>query len=165
MMRTNVRDRGLRRRLPAAAVMLVVAVFAAGCGGDDTGAKNTYVGQVNKAQEEFAATFERLAGQITATSSAADDRRTLRGFQKAIDATTADMRAIRPPAEVKNLHADFVDELAGYGDAIAKAEKGLGAANNVTDISKAQADLAQSTSRTSAAVNRTIAEINTKLRE
>jgi hypothetical protein len=158
----------MRNGRAALAAVLLVACFglvAGGCGGGDVEAKNDYVAEVNRVQEEFASTFERLAGEITATSTAAEDRKTLAGFQTAVDETVADLGKVKPPDEVKTLHQDLVDEISGYGEAITKAEQGFSSSASVEQLTKAQAELAESTAKTSSAVNQTITEINTKLRE
>jgi hypothetical protein len=149
----------------AVAVMLLAPASLAACGDGDTAKKNAYVEQVNRAQEQFAATYERLAAQVTATSSPSEDRRTLRGFQTATDRTVSDLRKISPPEEVAELHRDLVAEITGYGEAIGTARMRLRDPSSITQITRAQAKLAEETSQTSAAVNRTISEINARLRE
>ena len=148
----------------ALVLLLLAAVLLAGCGGGDTKTNNAYVDQVNKVQSEFAATFERLSGQITATSTAAQDRATLESFKKAIDGTVADLRAITPPGKVKDLHAQLAATIARYGSAIAAAEKGLTHADAATRA-KAASRLSQETSTTSADFSRVIDEINRKLHQ
>jgi len=154
-----------RGRCAAALTLLLLATaLLGGCGGGDTKASNAYVDQVNKVQSEFAATFERLSGQITATSTIAQDRATLESFKRAIEATVTDLRAIRPPDKVKDLHAQLATTIASYGTAIAAAEKGLTHADAATRA-KASAKLSQETSTTSADFSRVIDEINRKLRQ
>ena len=80
-------------------VVLLAALGAAGCGGD-VKQNNEYVDAVNKAQNEFAATFDRLNSQITSTSSPKQDRRTLTRFQTAIDTVVADLNKVEPPDKV-----------------------------------------------------------------
>ena len=154
-----------RGRLAGALVLLLlVTALLAGCGGGDTKTNNAYVDQVNKVQSEFAATFERLSGQITATSTAAQDRATLESFRRAVDKTVANLRAITPPDKVKDLHAQLATTIASYGAAIAAAEKGLTRADAATRA-KASAKLSEETSTTSADFSRVIDEINRKLRQ
>ncbi len=148
----------------ALALLLLAAALLAGCGGGDTKTNNAYVDQVNKVQSEFAATFERLSGQITATSTAKQDRATLEGFKRAVDRTVADLRAIKPPDKVKDLHAQLAATIARYGAAIAAAEQGLTHADAAARA-KASTKLSEETSTTSADFSRVIDEINRKLRQ
>jgi hypothetical protein len=155
------RRTGIARAL---ALVLLAATLLAGCGGADTKASNAYVDQVNKVQSEFAATFERLSGQITATSTAAQDGATLQGFKAAIDRTVARLKAIKPPDKVKDLHAQLTATIGRYGTAVAGAEAGL-AKPGAAARAKAAAKLAEDTSATSADFTRVIEQINQKLRQ
>ena len=88
----------------------------------DTKAANDYVDAVNKAQTGFAAKFDRLSGQITSTSTAAQDRQTLDGFRQAIDKVVTDFRAVKAPDKVKALHGRLISEISAYGKEIDKAK-------------------------------------------
>ncbi len=151
-----------RRLLTAGAVVLAVALGAAGCGGS-VEKSNTYVEQVNLAQTQFASSFTRLSREITASSTPAHDRKTLRAIRGSIAKTVTDLRAIHPPDKVKSLHADLVDAIAGYGDAVGTAEENL--SGTVAQASRAQARLATDTGRASTQVTAAISAINQKLRE
>ena len=78
-------------------------------------AANDYVDAVNKAQNDFAAKFDQLSGQITSTSTAAQDRQTLDGFKQAIDKVVTDFRAVKAPDKVKALHDQLIAEISAYG--------------------------------------------------
>ena len=117
--------RSARRLLAAGAVALALAGAAAGCGGD-VQKDNAYVDRVNLAQTQFASSFARLSREITASSTPAHDRKTLRAIEGSINTTVTDLRAIHPPDKVKSLHGDLVDAIAAYGDAIGTAEQNLG---------------------------------------
>lgn len=158
-----MRNPGTRAAVGAA--LAACALLAAGCGGGNVEEKNAYVEEVNRVQEEFAATFERLAGQVTSTSTAREDRRTLEGFGRTVDETVDELRQVEPPEDVRGLHEELVDEISGYGEAIATAEAQFTASASLEQLTKAQARLAESTSRTSSAVNQKIGEINARLRE
>jgi hypothetical protein len=154
-----------RRRAALAPLLLLFAVMLAlaGCGSGDTDKKNAYVDQVNAAQQSFATTFEQLSARITSSSTPSQDRRTLRGFQRAIDRTTKKLEGVTPPDAVKQLHQQLIDEITSYGTAITTFEDALG--GDVVELSKAQATLATRTSQTSADLSRTIDRINQKLHE
>ena len=115
--------------------------MASGCG-SDTKAANDYVDAVNKAQNDFATKFDQLSGQITSTSTAAQDRQTLDGFKQAIDKVVADFRAVKAPDKVKALHDQLISEISAYGREIDKA-KGAFSDDDPQAIVKAQADLVE----------------------
>ena len=137
--------------------------MASGCG-SDTKEANDYVDAVNKAQNDFATKFDELSGQITSTSTAAQDRQTLDGFKQAIDKVVADFRAVKAPEKVKPLHDRLIAEISAYGREIDKA-KGAFSDDDPQAIVKAQADLVSAVTRVQAQINKTIADINKKLRE
>ncbi|MCU0259015.1 MAG: hypothetical protein MUC84_03415 [Solirubrobacteraceae bacterium] len=147
----------------AALAVTLAAGALAGCGSGDTDAKNAYVDEVNQAQNRFASTFEQLSGQITTTSTPGEDRRTLRGFETAIDKTAGELEAVTPPGEVKELHAELIDEMRGYGEAVGQFREAVG--GELDEVTRAQATLATKTSQTSSEINRTIDRINQALRE
>ena len=151
------------RRLWPGLVVVAVALVAPACG-SDTKAANDYVDAVNRAQNQFATTFDQLSGQITSTSTAAQDRRTLDGFKRAIDKVVADFRAVQAPDKVKPLHDKLIAEVSSYGVQIDNA-KGAFADNDPQAIVKAQADLIAAVTKVQAQINQTIADINKKLRE
>jgi len=158
----RTRRRPARRLLTAGAVVLAVALGTAGCGGS-VEKNNTYVDQVNLAQTQFASSFTRLSREITASSTPAHDRKTLRAIQGSIAKTVTDLRAIHPPDKVKALHGDLVDAIAGYGDAMGTAEEHL--SGTVAEATRAQAQLATDTGRASTQVTAAISAINQKLRQ
>jgi hypothetical protein len=149
------------RRLAAGAVLL--ALLLGGCGGDDVQESNAYVDSVNIAQSRFASSFERLARDITSSSTPEQDRRTLRSITKTLDETVVDLRKIVPPERVEAQHTQLVDTLAEYGEAIGAAEQKLG--GSAEQATAAEARLAADTARTSTRVNAAIAAINQKLRD
>ena len=154
--------RGVRRLSPGL-VVVALALVAAGCG-SDTKAANDYVDAVNRAQNQFASKFDQLSGQITSTSTPAQDRQTLDGFRQAIDKVVADFRAVKAPDKVKPLHDKLIAEVSSYGAQIDKA-KGAFSNNDPQAIVKAQADLIAGVTKVQAQINQTIADINKKLRE
>jgi sigma54-dependent transcription regulator len=154
--------RGVRRLSPAL-VVVALALAVSGCGAD-TKAANDYVDAVNKAQNDFATKFDELSGRITSTSTAAEDRKTLDGFKKAIDKVVKDFRAVKAPDKVKALHGKLIAEISSYGKEIDKAKAAF-ADEDPKAIVKAQADLVSALTRVQAQINTTIGEINKKLRE
>jgi hypothetical protein len=143
-------------------VSLVCGVVAPGCG-SDTKERNAYVDAVNRAQRNFQTQFRRLSGQITATSSAREDRRTLRRFETVIDGVVRDLRAVRPPASVSALHAQLIDAIASYGRQIEQARDAF-RSSSPAKIIAAQTRLISGITAVSARINRTIDQINRKLR-
>lgn len=152
-----------RRTMGAALLTALALLPAAGCG-DDVKPRNAYVDQVNSAQRRFVASFERLSSQITRSSTRAQDRRTLEGFDEAIGETVSELDDIEPPGEVRSLHARLAREIAGYGEVVREARDAL-SSRSPEAIAAAQAELAKDTSKASAAVGRTIDQINARLRE
>ena len=155
----------LKSARAAIAVLLVLlaAVVAAGCGGD-VKENNEYVDAVNKAQNEFASTFDRLNSQITSTSSPQQDRRTLTRFQTAIDKVVADLEAVKPPDEVTAEHKELVGEIDSYGDKLTDARKAF-ASTDPAKVIAAQTQLVTDVTEVSSRINSTIDSINKKLRE
>jgi uncharacterized phage infection (PIP) family protein YhgE len=153
--------RGVRRI--ATVLVAVAALVASGCG-SDTKAANDYVDSVNKAQNDFAATFDKLSSKITSTSSAQQDRATLDGFKEAVDKVVVDLRSVEVPGKVKDLHARLVSEISAYGKEIDKAKSAF-ARDDPQAIIKAQTELVGAVTRVSAQINQTIDAINKKLRE
>ena len=151
----------MRRLIPV--LLIVAAVVAPGCG-SDTKAANDYVDSVNQAQNQFAATFDKLSSQITSTSTAQQDRKTLDGFKQAVDKVVTDLNSVTPPAKVKGLHAQLVSEISAYGTEIDRAKEAF-ATSDPQAIIKAQTQLVSAVTRVSAQINGTIDAINKKLRE
>jgi hypothetical protein len=151
------------RRLASVLAVLALGVVASGCG-SDTKAANDYVDAVNRAQNDFAATFDRLSSQITSTSTPAQDQKTLDGFKRAVDKVVGDLKAVEPPSKVKPLHDELVGEISSYGKEIDKAKTAF-AKGSPKEIIKAQTQLVTAVTRVSAQINRTIDAINKKLRE
>jgi uncharacterized protein YukE len=147
----------------AALAFLLAALAAAGCGGADVEASNAYVDRVNDAQTTFAASFERLAREITSTSTPAQDRETLRSIESTVDSSVADLRGITPPDDVRAQHDRLVAAIAGYGESIQSALDDLG--GSAERATAAQARLTADTTRASTQVTNAIAAINRELRD
>jgi hypothetical protein len=144
-------------------VLAAAAVAVSGCG-SDVKARNDYVDAVNKAQDGFAASFDRLSSQITATSTPAQDQRTLEGFRQAVDRAVTRLRAIQVPDRVKGLHAQLIGEIAAYGREIDRAKRAF-RSSSPQEVVRAQTQLVNAVTRVSAQINHTIDQINKRLRE
>jgi hypothetical protein len=149
-----------RRLLAAGVVAVALATAAAGCG-DDVGASNAYVDRVNVAQTQLAANFSRLSREISDTTTPAQARKTLRSIDAAITANVTDLRGITPPDKVKKQHADLVEAIATYGEAVGQAESNL--SGTTAQATLAETRLAADTKHTSTAVTLAISAINDKL--
>ena len=155
-----------RRRLTTLLLVLaalVPALALAGCG-DDVEKSNAYVDAVNKAQNDFAVTFDRLNKSITSTSTPAEDRQTLGRFQSAVEVVTKELSAVTPPEAVATLHKQLIQEISGYGDEVRKARKAF-ASTDPQKVIAAQTDLVTSVTSVATRINTTIDQINKKLRE
>jgi hypothetical protein len=152
----------MRRLTPVLLVVVACGLLAAGCGGD-TKASNDYVDAVNRAQNDFAATFDRLSSKITSTSTPAEDQRTLDGFKRAVDKVVVQLKTIEVPDKVKGLHQQLVTEISAYGREIDKAKTAF-ASKDARAIVRAQTELVSAVTRVSGQINRTIDQINVKLR-
>jgi hypothetical protein len=150
-------------RAAVAAALALTLLVAAGCGSQHKD-ENAYVDAVNKAQTDFSTTFEKLSSRITSTSTPGQDRRTLQGFQDAIDSVVRHLKAVKAPQRVQPLHEQLVSEISSYGDQITKAKKAF-ASRSASKIVKAQTDLVSAVTRVSAEINKTIDQINQKLRQ
>ena len=151
------------RRLALVLAAVALAVVAAGCGSDKKAA-NDYVDAVNRAQNDFAATFDRLSSKVTPTSTPSQDQKTLDGFKRAVDKVVRDLRAVEPPSKVEALHRELVAEISTYGTEIDKAKRTF-AEGDAKAILKARTDFGTAVTRVNRQIQRTIDAINKKLRE
>jgi hypothetical protein len=152
----------MRRIIPVLLAALTL-VGAASCGGEEAAKeRNTYADEVNRAQSSFARSFKTLSERITSTTTPARGRRTLQGFEDAVDDVVVDLRRIDAPADLQPLHRELIDEIAGYGRAIHEAKEEF-ATGSPQRSERAQSDLVSATTSISARINRTIAAINRQL--
>jgi hypothetical protein len=145
-------------------LLLVAAVLGLAACGQDKAAqqRNAYADQVNRAQSDFAQSFKSLSRRITKTTTPGRGRRTLQGFEDAVDNVVTDLRRIDAPSDVQPLHRRLIDEIAGYGRAIHRAKVAF-ATGSPQRILRAQSALVSSTTAISERINRTIAAINQRL--
>ena len=155
--------RRFSRRAAAALVVVVLTIAGAGCGGASSDGNTRYINAVNAAQNDFAQRFTRLSTRITATSTPKQDRRTLGQFQLAVEGVVRRLRAVRPPARVETLHRRLIAEIGGYSSQIGAARRAF-ASRDPQRVLAAQGRLVGAVNETGARVNRTIDQINTRLR-
>jgi len=152
----------MRRVIPVLLLVLAVVGVSA-CGGEDAAKeRNTYADEVNKAQNDFAQSFASLSRRISSTTTPARGRRTLQGFEDAVDTVVTDLRRIDAPSDLQPLHQQLIDEIAGYGTAIHKAKTEF-ATGSPQRSEAAQSALVTATTEISARINKTIAAINKQL--
>ena len=145
-------------------IALCAVLALGGCGSQKTERANDYVNAVNRAQNDFAATFSKLETQITPKSSSRQDRATLKKFEQAIDRVVAQLRAVRAPENVRTLHAQLIAAIASYRDAVEKARRAF-ATTNRDKLVRAQQSLVRAVTRISERITRTINQINNRLHE
>jgi len=152
----------MRRVIPV--LLAVVALLGlAACGSDDAAKeRNAYADQVNRAQTSFAQTFKSLSRRISSTTTPARGRRTLQGFEDAVDTVVTDLQRIDAPSDLQPLHRQLIDEIADYGRAIGEAKDEF-ATGSPQRSEAAQSALVDATTKISARINRTIAAINREL--
>jgi hypothetical protein len=151
------------RGLLSVLLVLAAAVGLSACGADKAAEqRNAYADQVNRAQSNFAQSFRSLSRRITRTTTPGRGRRTLQGFEDAVDNVVTDLRRIDAPADLQPLHRRLISEIAGYGRAIHRAKLAF-ATGSPQRILRAQTALVDSTTAISARINGTIAAINRRL--
>jgi hypothetical protein len=139
---------------------LILAVVAAGCGGNED--RDAYVKALNNAQTGLAQRFTKLQSQVTPTSNAEQDIKTLRAYEAAVGATVRDLGAVDPPDGLATLHRRFVAEVAAYGTALRKARAELDQ-DSPQAILAAQGRLRSAVTATGRRLDATIQAINQKL--
>jgi hypothetical protein len=151
--------------LPALAAVLVVAlgVALAGCGSGDSDVRNAYVGSASRAVAEFGDSFGSLQSEVRATSTPAQDRRTLDRFGTAVDRLAVALREIHPPKVVRRLHAGLIADVRAYRTLIDRARPGF-ASSDPRKVITARTTFSTAVERVNAQITRTIDAINRALR-
>jgi hypothetical protein len=151
--------------LSALAAVAVVALAAAlaGCGSGDADVRNAYVGSASHAVAGFQNAFGSLQSDVRATSTPAQDRRTLDRFGAAADRLAAALGDIRPPGVVRSLHARLIAEVRSYRTLIDRARRGF-AAPDPRAVITARTTFSAAVERVNAQITRTIDAINRSLR-
>ena len=151
------------RALISVVLVVAAALGATACGGDDAAKqRNAYADEVNRAQSSFAQSFRSLSRRITSTTTPGQGRRTLQGFEDAVDNVVTNLRRIDAPSDVQPLHRRLITEISGYGREIHKAKLAF-ATGAPQRILRAQSALVDATTQISERINRTIAAINRRL--
>jgi hypothetical protein len=149
------------RARAAVLLALLLASVAAGCGSNpDNG---DYVKALNRAQTALAQRFGALQAQITPTSTAKQDQKTLRAYEAAVRHAVAGLHAVDPPSGLGPLHRRFINQVADYGTALRTARGEL-RGEDPQAILAAQGRLRSAVSRTGTQLNATIQAINQKLK-
>jgi hypothetical protein len=145
----------------AALVLALCAVLLGGCGGD-TKSKNDYVNKVNRAQSDFVAVVDDSESRITGDASDKDTAAQLDMIRTAAAKVVVELRAIKPPDKVRDLHADLVGEAQGLVTAFRKAADAY-RSGEPSKILSAKVDLSKDVTRVNAQLNATIQALNNKL--
>jgi hypothetical protein len=145
----------------AALVLALCAVLLGGCGGD-TKSKNDYVNKVNRAQSDFVAVVDDSESRITGDASDKDTAAQLDMIRTAAAKVVAELRAIKPPGKVRDLHADLVGEAQGLVTAFRKAADAY-RSGEPSKILSAKVDLSKEVTRVNAQLSATIQALNNKL--
>jgi hypothetical protein len=156
--------RALTSLLPALAAVAVVALGLAltGCGSGDAEARSAYVAAAGRAVAGFQESFGSLESDVRATSTPAQDRRTLDRFGSAADELATSLGAIRPPAGVRRLHARLVAEVRSFRTLIDRARPGF-ASRDPRKVITARTAFSAGVERVNGQITRTIDAINRAL--
>src|SRR3954465_10163601 len=148
------------RGLLSVILVVAAAVGLSACGEDKAAEqRNAYADQVNRAQNDFAQSFKSLSRRITATTTPGRGRKTLEGFEDAVDAVVVDLRHIDTPTDLQPLHRRLIDEIAGYGRAIHRAKLAF-ATGSPQRILRAQSALVTSTTAIRQGIKKKNAAVN-----
>jgi hypothetical protein len=155
----------VRGRMRARAGTLLAAIAAvvvlAGCGSGN-GADDDYATALNQAQNGLLRRVTRLNERITATSTPAQDRATLKVYESAVDTAVRELRGIDPPSGFEDLHQQFVGEVAEYGTVVRQARDRLSSGSVKSGLA-VRSTLPAALERIAQRLNATIKAINAKL--
>ncbi len=116
----SFRARPVRAPLVAVAVVLALAVGAAGCGGDST--KETYKKDFKTAGESFQRDAQQASTQVTGSPGAAGKVAGLESLKTAVSKAASSFSTLKPPDNAKTENGDLVNELRALGTDIDKIE-------------------------------------------
>jgi ABC-type enterochelin transport system substrate-binding protein len=150
-------------RIVALIALLLGAVALGACGGnDDREAKNTYVRELNAAQQEFAANASKVSDNGR-SGSVGQYRLTVERFEKTIERFASKLRAIQVPSAVKAEHEQLIAALTRFGTDFQKAA-GVLKNPSAGAVSQAKSDLTSATQRANARIEAAAAAIDSKLK-
>ena len=121
--------------------------------------RNAYADAAQPRAGRLRRQLPRPVGEITSTTTPGEGRKTLQGFEDAVDDVVTDLRAIEAPGTGGPLHHRLIDQIAGYGEEIRTAKEAY-ETRSPRKILDAQSDLVDATTEISGRINRTIAAIN-----
>jgi hypothetical protein len=147
----------------ALAVALALAVAVGACG-DDTKTKNAYVEKVNQAQSDFVAVVDDSGTRIQGNASDEETATQLDMIRAAAAKVVVELQAIKPPDNVRTLHASLVKEARGLVAAFKKAADAY-RSRDPSQILSAKVDLGKDIDRVNQQLNATIQQLNQKLRD
>lgn len=152
-------------RIMSLVALLVGAVALGACGGEAESreAKNTYVRELNAAQQEFATDASRVSQQGKA-ASLGQYRRTLGRFEETISSFEKKLREIDVPGVVEDEHRQLIAALTRFGKDF---EEVTGVLNNpnARTLGEAQNAITVATQRANARIEAAAAAIDSKLRD
>jgi len=145
----------------ALALVLVLALAVGACGGD-TKTKNSYVEKVNKAQSDFVAVVDDSETRIQGNASNQETATQLNMIRAAAAKVVVELQGIKPPGNVRTLHATLVKEAQGLVAAFKKAADAYDSSNPAR-ILQAKVDLGNDIDKVNGQLNATITQLNNKL--
>ncbi len=145
----------------ALAVVLALAVGLGACGGD-TKAKNSYIEKVNKAQSDFVAVVDDSESRIQGSATDKETATQLNMIRAAAAKVVVELQGIKPPGNVRTLHATLVKEAQGLVAAFKKAADAYDSSDPAR-ILQAKVNLGNDIDHVNAKLNATITQLNNKL--
>ena len=143
---------------------LVLSLFLlAGCG-SDTKAKNDYVGAVNRAQADFVAVVDDAQSRISGDATDADTAAQLAAIRTAAAKVVTQLRAVKPPSNVRTLHAQLIKEAQSLVTAFDTAATAY-QSGDAQKILSAKVSLPKDVKDVNARLNTTIQALNSKLHD
>src|SRR3954447_16093162 len=148
-------------RAVVACLAALLLLAAAGCG-SDTSSKNDYVKSINQAQTDLLSNVQKVGSSTSGSDPAAAAKKTFTDLKAAIDKFVADLKAVDPPDQVKDLHNELISEISSVGTQVKQAGESLKSGDTQT-IATAQSKLATTVTSLQTQMAKTIDDINKKL--
>lgn len=144
--------------------LLVGAMMLVACGGaSGREERNTYVRELNAAQQDFADSASAVSRQ-TSPPTIGQYRKTLQRFEATIENFTTKLRNIEVPDAVDNEHAQLIDALKKFG---VDFKQVTGTLNNpnARAVDEAKRAIATATQRANIRIEAAAAAIDSKLKD